>query len=479
MKLWTTILFVVVIVLGISFSPKIARGQDQDSNANPKPAAKALPPIGGTDDQDTDQTPDALQPDDRPLTGLQQLTTGAPPELHSYWIPGVTYTNFIQSNALGQGGGNGWNSTSYFVGSLSLLQNWSNSQLSLNYSGGGEISSDSTIGNGQYQQLGVVQTFQWRRWQLTLLDQFAYLPESEFGFGAGSGIQTPGVGGGLAPGLPGLQNGFTPSQSILTAAGPRYTNSFGTQVSYTISRRSSVTFGGVYGILRFTQPGNIESNNAILNAGYNYQVSKTDTLGLSYDFIAYHYLDFPQAMGVQAIQGVYGKRITGRLALQISGGPEIINFRESSGTGTQTRYIAGTGLAGLTYALAGGSLSANYSHGVTGGSGVFQGATTDQVTGSATRRLSRVWSGNFNLGYAHNTSVVGGTATQNQEYNTVYVGAGVQRPLSRTLDFRLSYTANIETSSNATCVGPNCGTSFTTHMISVGMSWRARPFVLH
>ena len=198
------------------------------------------------------------------------------------------------------------------------------------------------------------------------------------------------------------------------------------------------------------QPGNIESNDAILNAGYNYQLSKTDTLGLSYDFIAYHYLDFPQAMGVQAIQGVYGKRITGRLALQISGGPEIINFRESSGTGTQTRYIAGTGLANLTYALAGGSLFANYSHGVTGGSGVFQGATTDQVTGSATRRLSRVWSGNFNLGYAHNSSVVGGTATQNQEYNTVYVGAGVQRPLSRTLDFRLNYTANIETSSNST-----------------------------
>ena len=231
--------------------------------------------------------------------------------------------------------------------------------------------------------------------------------------------------------------------------------------------------------MRFTRPGNIESNNAVLNAGYNYEVSKTDTLGLSYNFIAYHYLDFPQAIGVHAIQGVYGKRMTGHLALQLSGGPEIINLRESSGGGAQTRYIAGTGLAGLTYALANGSLSVNYSHGVTGGSGVFQGATTDQVTGSATRRLSRVWSGNISLGYAHNKSVTGGLATQNQKYNTVYIVAGLQRPLSRTLDFRLSYTANIETSSNPTCVGPNCGTSFTTHMISVGMSWRARPFVLH
>lgn len=479
MKHWITILTATVLLTIISSHPELARGQDQQSETPPKPAAKAIPPIGLTGDQDEDQPAEMVQPDERPITGLQQLTTGAPPERHSYWIPGITYTNFVQSNDFGQGGKSGWSSTSYIVGSLSLLQNWSKSQLSLNYSGGGEISSDSAVGNGQYQQLGAVQSFNWRRWQLTVLDQFAYLPESQFGFGVGSGIAVPGVGGGLAPGLPGLQNGFTPSQSIITAAGPRYTNSFGTQVNYALTPRNSFTLGGVFGILRFTQPGNIDSNNAILNAGYNYSVSKRDTLGLSYNFIAYHYLDSPQAMGVQAIQGVYGKKITGKLAVQLSGGPEIINFRVSSGPGSQTRYVAGTGLAGLSYALSGSSLSASYTHGVTGGSGVFQGATTDQVTGSTTRRLTRTWSGNISLGYAHNKNVVDQIAPQNQEYNTVYVGAGLQRPLSRTLELMLSYTANIETSSNATCVGTNCGTNFTTHTISVSMSWRAQPFVLH
>jgi len=468
----------MLVLMGIFQCPAVVCAQDQQSDTATKPAAKALPPIGFGDDQETTQPSDTLQPDNRPLTGFQQLTTGSPPERHSYWIPGISYTNFIQSSALTQGGGSGWNSTSFVTGNLSLLQNWSTSQLALNYSGGGSLSSDSSIGNGQFHQFGAVETFNWRRWQLTFLDEFSYLPESQFGFGAGTALSTPGVGGSLAPGLPGLQNGFTPSQSIFTAVGPRYFNSFGTQVNLLLTPRSSVTFGGVLGILRFTESENIESNDVILNAGFNYQVSRTDSFGLSYRFSAYHYIGLPQAIGDQAIQAVYGKKITGRLALQLSGGPEITNFRMSPGVGTKRQYIAGTGSVGLSYAFFPGSLSLSYAHGVNNGSGVLLSATSDQITGGATRRLSRVWSGNASLGYARNRSAATST-TQNQAYNTLYIGAGLRRPLSRSTNLALNYTANIETANNTICAGPNCGTNFTTHTITVGLSWHARPFVLH
>jgi len=48
----------------------------------------------------------------------------------------------------------------YFIGTLSLLQAWSGSQLAINYSGGGFISTDSTQGNGYYHQLALSQTYQ-------------------------------------------------------------------------------------------------------------------------------------------------------------------------------------------------------------------------------------------------------------------------------------------------------------------------------
>src|SRR6266404_683752 len=186
-------------------------GRAQDAQApqgadKPKPAAKTYGPIGG-EDQDQDQTPaETLQPDERPLTGIQQPTVGTPLERHSYWVPGVSYYNFIDSNGSSQGGGSSWSSNNYIAGNVSLLENWSRSQLALNYSGGGDFSTDSSVGNGWFSQFSATQTFNWERLQLTLLDEFAYLPQSQFGFGAGTGLMSPGVGGTLGQPVLGCPN---------------------------------------------------------------------------------------------------------------------------------------------------------------------------------------------------------------------------------------------------------------------------------
>src|SRR5215472_1253406 len=272
MKYRKKLLSAVAVLAGMFLFPLENRAQDQQNDAPPKPAAKVLIPIGGVGDQEPDQPIEAMQPDNRPLTGFQQLTVGTLPERHSYWIPGISYSNTVQSNALAQAGGSGWYSTSYVLGNLSLSQNWSTSQLSVNYSGGGTLSNNSAVGNGQFHQFGAFQTFNWRRLQLTFLDQFSYLPSSQFGFGAGSPLAAPGVGGPLAPNTPGLQNGFTPNQSNFAALGPRYSNSSGSQITYAFGPKNSLTLGGVISILRFTQSGNIESNDVNLNAGYNLQV---------------------------------------------------------------------------------------------------------------------------------------------------------------------------------------------------------------
>jgi hypothetical protein len=449
-------------------------GQDQQSQdeSKPKPAARAYGPIGA-EDEDQNQPPGTLQPDGRPLTGLQQPTVGTPMERHSYWVPGVSYYNFIQSNGENQGGGGDWNSTSYLSGNVSLLENWSRSQLALNFSGGGVFSTDSITGNGWFSQLGAVQTFNRERWQLTFLDQFSYLPQSQFGFGAGTGLAAPGIGGTLGAGSTGLGSQFDPGQSIFTAIGPRYANTFGTQVNYVLTPRGSLTFGGIFSILRFTESGNIESNNYIGNIGYNYQITREDTIGVQYHFSSFHYLGSPQAIGDHSIQAAYGKKITGRLALQLAGGPEITNYRIPQGGGTKTQYVSGAGNATLSYAFPRGSVSLGYLHGLTSGSGVLVGATTDQLTVSGSRKLSRVWSGDAHVGFARNRQAETAQGLANPSYDTVYAGGSVARPLGRNASFSLGYTAYTETSDNAG------GVSFTTHQISVGLSWHTRPFVLH
>ena len=479
MKHFKTNLIAVLLLAWITQWPLAVRAQDpQQNDIPPKPAAKALPPIGG-EDQEADQPIPAMQPDNLPVTGFQDLTVGTPPERHSYWVPGFSYTNFISSNAQGAGAGNnGWYTTNFLTGNLSLLQNWSRAQLAVNYSGGESFSSNSAIGNSQFQQLGMFQTFTLRRVRLTFLDQFAYLPAAQFGFGAGTGLALPGVGGPLAPVLPGLQNGLAPSQSIFNTIGPRYSNTSGVQFNFLLSPRSSITVGGVFSLLRYTESGNIESNDVILNAGYNYQINRNDTLGISYRFSAYEYIGSPQAIGDHTVLATYAKRITGRMALKLAGGPEITTFRLPPGVTPSTQHNAVAGSADLTYALPSWNLALAYNHGVNNGSGILLGATTDQVTLSASRKLGRVWNGNVSFGFARNTPIAGTTANQAPTFDSVYVGVGLQRPLSRTADLTFNYTANIQTSNTGTCPGPTCA-NFTTNQITIGLNWKSRPFVLH
>ena len=469
MKLWA-----LAALVGLACASTYAQEQQSES---PKPSAKVYGPLGVDNQEDQNQTAATYQPDTRPITGFQQPTVGTPLERHSYWVPGVSYYNFIQSNGNILGGGSDWNSTSYLSGNVSLVENWSRSQLMLNYTGGGSFSTDDAIGNGWLQQLGATQTFNWSRLQLVFMDEFAYLPQSQFGFGAGTGLSIPGVGGSLGGGLTGIGSGFTPGQSVFSAVGERYFNTAAVQATYQLSKRGSVTVGGLYSLLRFREAGNVESDQYVGNLGYNYQITRNNTIGLQYRYSAFHFLNDPQAIGDHMFQVVFGRKITGRLALTLSAGPEITNYRVPQPPSTKTQYVSGSGAATLSYLVPKGTLTASYSHGVTSGSGVFFGATTDQVTGSATRKLSRVWSGELHGGYARNRSAQTAAGVSSTDYDSFFGGVSAVRPLGRNAALSLGYTAYVQRTDLSGC-SSNCSSTFTTNQISVGVSWHARPFVL-
>ena len=468
----------VIIVAGLwslCASPIWAQEAGEEK---PKPAARVLlplPDVSGNQQED-DQGNQTMQPDRGPVTGVQSATLGTSELRHSYWVPGLQYGNTAQSSSANAGGPAGWTTTNYVNGNLSLLDAWAHAQLSANYSGGGFFSNDANLGNGQYHQLASTLEIDQRRWQVFFDDQFSYLPQSSFGFGGTSGLALPGITGSLAAPQPGLQSAFVPGQTILTVVGPRYSNASAVQLTYEVSRRGSITVAGVHDLLRFSNIGNFNNDTEVFNVGYNYAITHKDTFGFIYRFSAFHYPGNPQALGDHVAEIVYGRRITGRLALNLAGGADVTTFRQPVSGSKQS--LSGSGTGSLVYAFFLATVRLNYTHGVSGGSGVSTGANTDQITADWSRPLTRVWSGKLSFGYAKNSPIVVVKGPTSPAYSTWLPSAGLSRPLGRRASFTLGYQAQIETSNVALCSTPNCGTNYTTHQVQVSFQWQAAPQVL-
>jgi len=485
-----------VLILGVGLIFSSTRAQDpqepqepqqQDTGAKPKAAARAIPAIGEPDDTvDNAQAPtNNWQADTLPATGFQAPTLGSPELAHSYWIPGIQYGSIIQSNPPGQHVPSFWYVTNYVGGNVSLLEVWSHSQLAVNYSGGGYFTTGAPQGttqqlgiqdNGGFQNLSLAQSIVLNRWQIQLFDYFPGLPGSPFGFGGGTNLALPGVGGSMGAPVPGLRASVTPDQSIYSAIGPRYSNTFASQITYSLSRRSSITIGGSYGILRFTESGNVDNDVAFGSVGFNYLLSREDSIGISYLFSALHFAGEPQAYGGHTVNFVYTKKIAQQLGLSLAGGPQVRTFRIPIGSNSSSVGLSAN--ASLTYSRGRGSMSISYIHGLEGGSGTLIGSIEDAVTFTGNRQLSRLWNGNVNFGYARNGSVASANGIQPPSFNDWFVGGGIERPFGRNINFSIAYSTLFERANQAACTGPGCNTDYTQNVVSVSLQWHTRPFVL-
>lgn len=468
-----------ILSLAFSLGALDLCGQETAQNPDaqkPKPAGSTYPIPTIDPNSQQDQENPLLQPDNTPLTGIQTPTLGSPEMRHSYWQPGIQYAGTIQSNNSGQSGSSNWTLDNFLIGNLSLLKAWNRSQLAINYSGGGTFSTNSSQGTGNYQLLALTQTFQWNRWGLQILNQFSYLPQSSFGFGGGTNLGIPGVGGPLGPTIPGISTSYVPSQSIYASLGPRYSNASALQVTLATSPRGSITMTGSYGILNFVDPGNVNNNTTTATVGYNYALSRENSIGGFYRFSSYHYPGEPQAFGDNSFNIAFSRKLTGRMALQFYGGPAITTFRVPVG-GQSNKVGANVGLT-LGYAFSNGGLSASYFHGLTGGSGVFTGSTVNQVNIGANHQLSRMWSGQCNFGFAHNSATVSSTSNIFPTYNSWFVGGGVSRPIGQNFNLAIAYTANVNAHNQSGCTGGSCSGNQFYNYVTINFQWHTRPFIL-
>jgi hypothetical protein len=459
--------------------PQQPSDQDTDSTGapKPKPAARGIPGLSDPNSTvEEDQQPTNWQPDNGPATGLQAPTLGSPELGHSYWVPGFIFGSTIESRPPGQLATGGWYANNYVGGEMSLLQESGRSAFALNMSGGGYFTTDSLENNGGFAQLSSGYSLTLNRWSFQLFDYFSYIPESQFGFSVGTGLALPGVTGTLGPAVPGLAASVVPTQSIYSALGPRYSNAFAGQATYLFSRRASITLGGSYGFLNFTQPGNINDQMTVGNVGFNYTLSPHDTIGVLYRFTGFHYEGEPQALGTNIVNFVYQKKIAQRVALSLFGGPQFTYYRVP--INNQSSSTSGSGGVSLTYGFERSNLTASYFHGLTAGSGVLLGSITDQATVSMQRQLTRVWSGAINFGYSRNSALAAVAGTPKTVYDDWFVGGSLSRPIGRNIQVAGTYEATFENVSPPSCAGTVCNSSYTQNVIVITFEMHTRPFVL-
>lgn len=443
-----------------------SQGQTQqkpmDTRINP-PAT----PANGTDNGAADQ----VNPDTHSLSGVETYGVGGVDR--SYFVPSAQFSEYADSNANYTSTGTSVLPVTSIGGQLVFRKLHRRQDFSLQYSGGGVFYDRGNQSNYAYQQMSVTEKINWRRGSVTLSDYFSYLPDS--GFGAG-GFGTPFAGGppnlfGIG-GIPfGLNPGFLSSQSIFTNTGRRFDNSTFGEVDYNLGPRSSVTGSVGYDLLHFFGPSFLNSNTVIFRGGYNYQINALNSVGLVYSGSLFRYNQFStDDFQAHSAQVSYGRRITGRLGLQMSAGPQIIVEKVGNNITTWTAS------ASLRYAFQRSDINLSYSRYTGNGGGLYFGAYTDEVRLYGDRQLTRVWSANATVSFARNSplSFGGSPIVGASAYESIYAGVGISRPIGRYISTFANY--NLQWQSQGFCaLGAVCGTSFTRHIVGIGINWNFRP----
>jgi hypothetical protein len=483
------VLNICLAIGALAFSAPMvcAQQQEPDQSGQPTQPSQPIPayhsPLASQADNEVTSDSQELLPDTTALTGVQDLSLGVPSRNHSYWQPHVDLSSTVDSNPLVGQGQTGWTTFTSVSGGADLHRSSGNSVLALSYVGGGSFSNDGSASNGIIQGLNFYERLSYRRYVLSFFDQLLYAPQTAFGAaGIPNGPTLPG-GGNL-----GFGNGFTPGQSILTTRGQRLTNFSGGEMDVLLTPRSSLTFVGGYSLLNSVDDSQLNYGDLILSAGYNYQISRRDTIGLSYQYSAFNYSNFDQSIKSNIILASYGHRITGKLAFQVSGGPDIALIRmplttatgmvSTTPTGYMTEIYASINSA-FQYQLKRVALSATYNHGISGGSGVLAGAVTDNFTATATKQVSRGLGVAWNAGYSRNKGLqVAGTTTANQIIDYWFTGVNLTHPVGRTMNVFLNYQLQYQNTGVSICTGAGCNTSVTRNQITFGFGWRKQPIPL-
>ncbi len=466
-------------MLALSLCVTAASAQQKDPRLNPPFAP--LQPLSADESSSkapgansTGAAPDAAQTrrDSRPLSGAEQGTLGSGSGARNFLLSSFHFYAGGDTNPQSIGNNSAPTAQTTVGGELALHRQWKRYELTTQYTGDEEIYSSHPELNRSFHELAFSQKAAWSRWKMSLDDQASYSPDARatyFNFGN----LPSGLGSAINTGLLNLNPFLTPNQSILTVREPRISNTVAGELDYTASARSTLTLSGSYGLLHFLDSGFIDERNFGVRTGYDYRLTPRDTVSVSYAAMLFRF-DSGTSLDSHTVYLSYGRRITGRLLFEVSGGPQVTLLHGlAAGADTLTSWSLNTS---IRYRLSNSDLSLSYQRGVTGGSGVLLGAQTNQVRASLTRRLSRVWSGTVDFGYARNETLAPLAATSgNVTYDSWGGGFRLTRPVGHYAEMYFAYSAQRQTVQSPGCVGAACGFVGLRQVFGIGFNFRFRP----
>lgn len=423
------------------------------------PAAPDTPAYSTAPAQDGSTGDGMIAPDTRPLSGAQPFTLGISGQ--KQMVISLQASQLWDSNpSVASNAGANFEGVTSGGGSLSLQRQLQNSQTQLSYSGDVLHYSTSQPSISTFQNLNFSQNFKFGRWGLGMADTFTYVPNSLLG--GGYMLPIPDLNSTV------IKSNFVPDQSILNPYGAQYTNTVMGQLEYGLSRRAAWSASGTYGLVKFRDFGLYDFNQVSGTTGYNYSVTAKDTIAVTYLYSLYRYQNFNSEFHSQAVQFSYGRKITGRMAFQAAGGPQFVS---SGGLTAAANRIAYSGNASFSYQRARTSFALGYSTGTTAGAGVLFGAMTSTAQFTASRSLTKTFSGEGVFGYSR-SSDLSNTALV---YQSLFAGANVHRTLGRYAGLSFSYNYQRQISDN--CTGLVCG-DVNRNIAGVSFNWSFRPIRL-
>jgi hypothetical protein len=485
-------------------SPAPAFGQE-----NPAPTVTENPPISAIDQP-------SLEPHSAP---------------ESFLLPGLHFSESVDSNAGDTLGGSTVSPITRGLGSLTLQKLWKSYALAADYIGGVIYYDQKGIGLQQLQQFDIDNRITWRRGQLAVRDSFSYLPEGNFGFDAyggsgayNAGFSSPGAGMLGASAFGGQTSSFNGGSGISVGQVPRLTNSGLADIVENLTPKSSVTLSAGYGVVHFYggltsltgTPENIAfvgSSEETVQFGYDRILNAKDQFALSYGYQGFKFSTVSTSVHSNVLQAMYGHRISGRMDFTIGAGPQFTHISDVAfectylgipvqvptnncstiggvlvGSPQNANHVGVAGRVSLRYRFPKTSLNLSYDRFNTSGSGLFAGSRSDTVVLGAQRPLGRIWDAFGNLGYSKNSRLqTGGSTVNANNFSYVYAGVGLHRQFGRNFRGFVSYQFNHMSFDTPCPVAPTfltsagavvCSNTSRRQVGSIGLDWTPRPIRL-
>jgi hypothetical protein len=472
-----------MILVSCTLLASLSQAQGGSGGGQQQQPVPPVSPVKTVGDQGGDSSADGntqMIPDSHPVAGAQDLTLGSSESSRSFLLPSFTVLTQVGTDPFTSTSTShpGILSTTFVSGRLGLNVISSRSEFLMDYIAGGSFSNDGSLGNSLIQGLNLTETIRGGRWSVLLGDQFSYLSTSPFGFGGVGGLNNLGVslGNGVGSG-PGISSGFATGQSIFLTGLDRINNTSLGQITYDLSRRSSLNFIGSDQLLDFFGSPLENSSVVSVQAGYTYLLSRLNSFSVLYRFDDFSFATLPQTIHQNTVQAVFARRITGRLAWQVGAGPAIHEYvNPLLGPSTVT---SPTVFTTLTYKRRYTGFDFSYSHALSNGSGIYPGALSDTVTARLTRTFGKNWESSIDGGYARNQALqqtlptAGGSSSNNW-----FVNARITRRFVGYGALFLSYNASGQSNLSAICPLQSCAYGSLVNTGSVGYTWGLRPIYI-